>query len=198
MGLLQAREEGTRKITVSLLSRLVFWIHLRKSLTLFESKAFQWTLLSLPEQRMWPSEPSPLAMEILPIRIRISRFAANFELERVIWGRRMQNKMLTDSLSFEQGQPGPPPSAQKKLYEIRRPSLKKQREHWLGFWVVRTWRSHNVIKEVVWMGSDVCFLGSQIYLGQGNFTPVSHLGTDPSNKSQRKEIQNKLTLWLAA
>ena len=48
------------------------------------------------------------------------------------------------------------------------------------------------------MGSDVCFLGSQIYLGQGNFTPVSHLGTDPSNKSQRKEIQNKLTLWLAA
>lgn len=80
MGLLQVKEEGTRKITVSLLSRLVFWIHLRKSLTLFESKAFQWTLLSLPEQRMWPSEPSPLAMEILPIRIRISRFAANFEL----------------------------------------------------------------------------------------------------------------------
>jgi len=94
----------------------------------FESKAFQWTLLSLPEQRMWPSEPSPLAMEMLLIRIRISRFPANLELERVIWGRRMQNKMLNDSLSFEQGQPGPT-FAQKKLYEIRRPSLKKQMEH---------------------------------------------------------------------
>lgn len=147
MGLLQVKEEGTRKTTLSLLSRLVFWIHLRKSLTLSESRAFQWTLLSLPEQRMWPSEPSPLAMEILPIRIRISRFPANLELERVIWGRRMQNKMLNYSLSFEQGQPGPPPFAQKKLYEIRRPSLKKQMEHWLGFRVVRTW-SHNVIKKV--------------------------------------------------
>lgn len=48
-GLQQAKEEGTRKITVSLLSQLVFGIQFRKSLTLFESKALQLTLLSLSQ-----------------------------------------------------------------------------------------------------------------------------------------------------
>lgn len=108
MGLLQAKEEGTTKITVSLLSQLVFWMHLRKSLTLFESRALQLTLEPLPEHRMWPSAPSPSAMEILLIRIRISRFPANLKLERVIWGRRMQNKMLNDSLPFNKGRQSRP------------------------------------------------------------------------------------------
>ena len=102
--------EGGRnkKITVSLLSRLVFWMHLRKSLTLSESRALQLTLEPLPEHRMWPSAPSPSAMEILLIRIRISRFPANLKLERVIWGRRMQNKILNDSLPFNKGRQSQP------------------------------------------------------------------------------------------
>lgn len=114
-GAMQAKEKGTRKITASLLSQLVFRIHLRKSLTLLDSKALQSTLEPLPEHRMWSSAPSPLAMEILLIRIRISRFPANLKLERVIWGRRMQNKMLNDSLRFNKGlQDQPAPFVQEK------------------------------------------------------------------------------------
>jgi hypothetical protein len=68
---------------------------------------------SLPEHRMWSSAPSPSAMEILLIRIRISRFLANLELEKVIWGRRMQNKMLNDSLPFNKGKQAQPPLPRK-------------------------------------------------------------------------------------
>lgn len=146
MGLLQAKEEGTRKTTVSLLPWLVFLNPLKKvpDFVWVQSIAVG-SFEPLPEHRMWPTAPSPLAMEILLIRIRISRFPANLELERVIWGRRMQNKMWNDSLPFNKGWQALP-FAQKKLDEIIRPSLKKQMEHWLGFWVVRTWRSWDVIK----------------------------------------------------
>lgn len=104
--LLQAKEEGTGKIIVCLLSQSVFCIHLRKSLIFFfflSLKHCNWLFEPLTEHRMWSASPFPLAVEILLIRIRISRFSANLELERVIWGRRMQNKMLNDSLPFNKG-----------------------------------------------------------------------------------------------
>lgn len=71
-----------------------------------------------PEHRMWPSAPSPLAMEILLIRIRISRFPASLQLERVIWGRRMQNKTLNDSLSFHKGRQAQPLLLRKSCVQL--------------------------------------------------------------------------------